>query len=72
MSISFKALGAILLISLALSFAQQVHAFGLGRLGIGFGKLGAITQKGGSSPPPGGCQGAVDASAGCPLPMIGV
>jgi hypothetical protein len=35
----------------------------------GINNLGAGT---GGTPPPTGCQGAVDASAGCPLPMIGV
>jgi len=49
MSRSITALVAILIISITIGFA---HAFGLGRLGAGFGKLGAIGEGGTFTPPP--------------------
>lgn len=47
------------------------HAFGLGE-GNRFGRLGAASKGGGGVVPPVGCAGAIDASAGCPLPMLGM
>lgn len=56
--------------AILLALAGAAHAFGLG-LGNRFGKLGVSNGAGSVTPPP-SCSGAVDASAGCPLPMIGV
>lgn len=54
--------------ALLLALAGAAHAFGLG-LGNRFGKLGAIYS--GPSGSGGGCAGVIDASVGCPLPMLG-
>jgi hypothetical protein len=63
-----RALIVILLLAATIAAAQ---AFGLG-LGNRFGRLGASGQAGAVSPPPAGCSGVIDASAGCPLPMLGI
>lgn len=62
----------LLIAALALSFAPEVTAFGLGKRGAGFGKLGAAASKGSNGIAPVACgTGVIDLSAGCPLPMIG-
>jgi hypothetical protein len=67
MSRSITALVAILIISLTIGFAREVNAFGLGRLGAGFGRLGAIGKGGSVAPPPTGCAstGIFDLSNTC-------
>jgi hypothetical protein len=53
---------------LLLALATAAHGFGLG-LGTRLGRLGAISKSG--SVTPASCSGVIDASAGCPLPMLG-
>jgi len=72
MSASTKALALIAALSLIASAARSDGIGNTGVLGQGtFGGIGGAISVS-SGPPPSGCQGAVDASAGCPLPMIGI
>lgn len=63
-----------LLFIIGLSVAASAATDIVGGVGRGFtgrwpvaGKIGK-----GSSPPPVGCAGVIDASVGCPLPMLGM
>jgi hypothetical protein len=60
------------LLAALLSSGVSAHRFGLGHLGLGMGKLGAAGSQGSNGTAPTGCgTGTIDASAGCPLPMLG-
>jgi hypothetical protein len=62
----------LVLFAALLSSGVSAHRFGLGHLGLGLGKLGAAGSKGSNGTAPTGCgAGVIDASAGCPLPMLG-
>jgi hypothetical protein len=61
---------AYLVITFVIFTVAAAHAFGLG-LGGRFGKLGTGSLPGAASPSS-VCIGTIDASAGCPLPMIGM
>jgi hypothetical protein len=50
--------------------AGTAHAFGLGREGLGFGKLGVANKKGVAGPAPPACTGTIDLSTGCVQPML--
>lgn len=57
--------------AILMALAGAAQAFGLG-LGNRFGRLGASDGAGSITPPPASCgTGVIDASAGCPLPMLG-
>lgn len=58
---------AILLLGASIYAA---NAFGLGREGVGFGKLGVASKKGVGGGG-GGCSGTIDLSTGCVQPMFG-
>ena len=56
--------------SLLLASIYAAHALGLGREGLGFGKLGVAMKRGTGSAPPGACDGTIDLSTGCVMPML--
>jgi hypothetical protein len=58
---------AILLLGISIYAA---NAFGLGREGLGFGKLGVASKAGTGGAPPSSCNGAIDLSTGCVMPML--
>lgn len=60
----------LLAFALLLALAGAAHAFGFG-LGDRFGRMGVASAPRSVPPPPSGCTGVIDASAGCPLPMLG-
>ena len=45
------------------------HAFGLGE-GNRFGRLGFIAKNNGTPAPPSSCDGTIDLSTGCTMPML--
>lgn len=54
----------------AASYAPQVTALGVGRIGLGMGKLGAAASQGSNGIAPVGCgSGVIDLSTGCTLPI---
>lgn len=59
------------IMALIASYAPQVVALGIGRLGLGMGKLGVADVQGSNGSAPAGCTGAIDLSKGCALPMLG-
>ena len=61
---------ALLIASAVLAAAQTIDPQIGG--GIGFSFDGGIAGKKAASSPPSSCAGALDLSAGCPLPMLGV
>ncbi len=70
----WTALILILTLSVAASASTDIAGkFGAGR-GLGFtGRMPLSGGWGSSGPPPVGCgTGVIDASAGCPLPMLGM
>lgn len=65
---AFLILGLAALV--AASYAPQVAALGIGRLGLGVGKLGAADSQGSNGIAPVGCgAGVIDLSTGCTLPI---
>jgi hypothetical protein len=65
---AFLILGIAALV--AVSYAPQVTALGVGRLGLGMGKLGAADSQGSNGTAPTGCgSGVIDLSTGCTLPI---
>lgn len=65
-----KLLALALAVMIATSLAKAALGFGLG-LGTRFGKLGVAGGIANITPPP-TCAGVIDASVGCPLPMLGM
>lgn len=65
-----------LLLLLALSAAASASTDIFGKFGSSTGFTGRFPIVGGIGPggstPPTGCAGVIDASAGCPLPMLGM
>lgn len=64
-----------LLFIIGLSVASSAHTDIVGKIGRSSGFTGRNPVSGGigsGSTPPVGCAGVIDASVGCPLPMLGM
>lgn len=60
----------LIAVLILLALAGAAHAISFGREGVVFGKLGAA-GKGGTAPaPPSSCDGSIDLSTGCVMPML--
>lgn len=63
-------LAGVAIIIAAIGLTRDVQALGLGRLGSGFGRMGSVGATPGTPAPPSSCNGTIDLSTGCVMPML--